>query len=230
MSNGAIKRRTFLGVAGAAAVAPLSAATRIDARFKWRMITSWPNNSPGPGLTANRLAERITAMSGGRLTVKVYGAGDLVPALEVFDAVSRGAAELGHTASFFWQGKFKASVFFTAVPFGLTPAEHAAWIYHGGGQALWDELYADLGLRAFMAGNTGMSMGGWFKRELTDLSDLKGLKYRIPGLAGEVLRRLGGVPVVVPPGEIFSALQAGVVDGAEFLFHFHDDLIHILRC
>lgn len=145
-----------------------------------------------------------------------------MPALEVFDAVSRGTAELGHTAALFWRGKIPASVFFTAVPFGLTPDEHAAWIYHGGGQALWDELYSGFGLRGLMAGNTGMGMGGWFKREINSLEDIQGLKYRIPGLGGDILQRMGATPVVLPPGEIFSALQAGLVDGAEWVGPWSD--------
>lgn len=206
-------------MAGAATIAPMVHA---EDRLTWRLITSWPKNSPGPGMTAQRLADRIGALSGGRLTVKVYGAGELVPALEVFDAVSRGVAELGHSAAFFWQGKIKPSVFFTTVPFGLTADEQAAWIYHGGGQALWDELYAPFGLKPFMAGNTGVNMGGWFKRELTGVDSLKGLKCRMLGLGGEILRRLGGVPVTTPPGEIFSALQTGVLDGAEYLGPWSD--------
>jgi len=217
-----LKRRRFLTLAGAAAAAPFTAAAASEVKIHWRMITSWPKNSPGPGMTAQRLAERIAAMSDGRLTVKVYGADELVPALEVFDAVARGVADMGHTAAFFWQGKLPASVFFTTVPFGLTASEHAAWIYHGGGQALWDELYQPFELKPFMAGNTGIGMGGWFKRELTGLDSLKGLKYRIPGLGGEILRRLGGTPVTLAPGDIFAALNSGLVDGAEFLGPWSD--------
>ncbi len=120
-------------------------------------------------------------MSGGRLKVKLYAAGEIVPAFEVMDAVGGGTAEIGHTASIFWMGKAKVAGVFTAVPFGLMPLEHIAWIEHGGGQALWDELYAGLGVKPFMAGNTGMSMEGWFKRELHGVEDLKGLKFRMPG-------------------------------------------------
>jgi len=216
-----VKRRQFMIAAGAALSTP-RLASGASPPTTWRMITSWPRNLPGPGVTAQRLADRITALSGGELTIKLYGAGEVVPALEVFDAVAEGVAELGHTASFFWQGKMSASVFFTAVPFGLTADEHAAWIYHGGGQALWDALYADLGVSPFMAGNTGMGMGGWFKRELAGVESLKGLKYRIPGLGGEILRRLGAVPVTLAPGDIFPALQTGVVDGAEFVGPWSD--------
>ncbi len=221
-----LSRRSALTLTATACATPFLPAFATPASpikpVEWKMVTSWPKNSPGPGVTAQRLADRITQLSGGRLTIKVFGAGEMVPALEVFDAVSRGTAELGHTASFFWRGKVPASVFFTTVPFGLTATEHLAWIYHGGGQALWDELYAPFGIKAWMAGNTGMSMGGWFKRELTDLSSLKGLKYRIPGLAGEMLRRLGATPMNLPPSEIFAALQSGVIDGAELLGPWSD--------
>ncbi len=215
-------RRQFLIAAGAAAATPQIAIGASSDTHAWRMITSWPRDLPGPGVTAQRLADRITTMSGGRLTVKLYGAGEIVPALEVLDAVGSDVAELGHTASFFWQGKAPASVFFTAVPFGLTADEHAAWIYHGGGQQLWESLYADFGLIPQMAGNTGMGMGGWFKQELHGIDSLKGLKYRIPGLGGEILRRLGAVPVTLAPGDIFPALQSGVVDGAEFVGPWSD--------
>ncbi|NIA68509.1 TRAP transporter substrate-binding protein [Pelagibius litoralis] len=186
------------------------------------MATSWPKNSPGPGRSAERLAERITLMSGAALRVEVFGAGDLLPPLEVFDGVAGATVEMGHSAAFFWRGKMPASVFFTAVPFGLTPDEHAAWITQGGGQGLWDELYGASGVKPFMAGNSGIQMGGWFTREIGSLADLQGLKFRIPGLGGEVYRRLGATAVVVPPGEIFAALQSGLVDGAEFLGPWSD--------
>jgi TRAP-type mannitol/chloroaromatic compound transport system substrate-binding protein len=148
--------------------------------------------------------------------VQVYSAGEVVPAFEVLDAVGSGAADLGHTAAFFWQGKMPAANFFTTVPFGLTPDEHVAWVEHGGGQALWDELYAPFGVKPFMAGNTGVCMGGWFRREIKSIDDLLGLKLRSLGLGGEVFRRLGATPVSMPPGEAFTALQSGVVDGVEF--------------
>lgn len=218
MNTPGITRRRALALSAGAAAAPLVCGAREgQPEHVWKMVTSWPEGSPGPGVTAERLARRINLMSGGRIQVQLYASGELVSALEVLDAVAGGAAALGHTASFFWQGKVPPAAFFTAVPFGLTAGEHAAWVYHGGGQALWDELYAPLGVKPFMAGNTGMGMAGWFKRPLRDLEDIKGLKYRIPGLGGEVLRRLGAVPVSVAPAEVFTALQTGVVDGAEFL-------------
>jgi TRAP-type mannitol/chloroaromatic compound transport system substrate-binding protein len=210
----ATRRTLLLGSAGALA-APAVARAQVPTR--WRMVTSWPRNLPGPGMNAQRLADRITAMSGGRLTVQLHAAGELVPALQVFDAVYSGAAEMAHTASFYWAGKVKAASFFTTVPFGLTPAEHAAWIEHGGGQALWDELYAPFGLKPFMAGNSSLQMGGWFRRPLARLADLKGLKLRSAGLGGELFQRLGAVTVSLGVPDIYPALQNGTIDGVEFL-------------
>ena len=207
------------GVAASAILATPAIAHGVRAL---RMVTSWPEKLPGPGVTAERIAERIGMLSGGRLEVEVFPAGMLVPPLEVFDAVVSGTADMAHTASFFWQGKMPASVFFTAMPFGLTAPEHAAWIHHGGGQVLWDALYGEFGVKPFMAGNTGMQMGGWFKREVAGLDDLKGLKIRMPGLGGEVMRRLGATPVSLPPGEIFQALESGVIDATEFLGPWSD--------
>ena len=217
------QRRAFLAAGALAGPAFLASRPALaQERFEWTMVTSWPKGAPGPGTTADRIARRITALSGGRLTVRLFAAGEVVPALEVFDAVSGGRAQMGHSASFFWAGKLKASAFFTAIPFGLTPDAHNAWIYQGGGQALWEELYAGADLKPFAAGNSGMQMGGWFKREITGLQDLKGLKYRMPGLGGEVVRRLGVTAVSLPPGEILPALQSGAIDGAEFLGPWSD--------
>lgn len=219
-----MRRRDFIATAAGIAAATSATVPMRPARAarEWKMVTSWPRNFPGPGTSAQRLADRITALSNGEIAVRLYAAGELVPAFEVFDAVSRGASELGHSASFFWRGKARAAVFFTAVPFGFTPAENAAWVHWGGGQALWDELYAPFGIKGFMAGNSGMQMGGWFRREIRGLDDLKGLKYRMPGLGGEALRRLGVVAVALAPGEILPALQSGAIDGAEFLGPWSD--------
>ena len=184
---------------------------------RWRMVTSWPKRLPGPGLSAERVASRIAALSGGRLEITVSAAGEIVPAFEVLDAVGSGVAELGHTASFYWQGKEPAAAFFTTVPFGLLPNEHVAWIDAGGGQALWDELYAPFGVKPFMGGNTGVCMGGWFRREIKSRGEVHGLKIRSLGLGGEVYRRLGAIPQTTSPGEILVALQSGVIDGAEFV-------------
>ncbi|HEX2655383.1 MAG TPA: TRAP transporter substrate-binding protein [Xanthobacteraceae bacterium] len=205
--------RGALGVAGVLAAPGVARA----AVLKWRMITSWPKRLPGPGMSAERIAERIATLSNGRLQIAVSAAGEVVPAFEVLDAVGSGIAEMGHTAAFYWQGKQPASVYFTTVPFGLLPSEHVAWIDAGGGQVLWDELYAPFGVKPFMGGNTGISMGGWFRREIKSLDDIKGLKIRVLGLGGEVFRRLGATPQTNSPGEIFTSLQSGVIDGAEFV-------------
>jgi TRAP-type mannitol/chloroaromatic compound transport system substrate-binding protein len=211
-------RRNILigGGIGLAGVVAAPAVARAQS-LKWRMVTSWPRRLPGPGMSAERIAERISAMSGGRLQIAVNAAGEVVPAFEVLDAVGSGVAEMGHTASFYWQGKQAAAAFFTTVPFGLTPNEHVAWIDAGGGQALWDELYAPFGVKPFMGGNTGVCMGGWFRREINSLSDLRGLKIRSLGLGGELFRRLGATPQATPPGEILVGLQSGLIDGAEFV-------------
>jgi TRAP-type mannitol/chloroaromatic compound transport system substrate-binding protein len=168
-------------------------------------------------MSAERVAERIRALSGGRIEISVSAAGEVVPAFEVLDAVGSGVAEMGHTASFYWQGKEAAAAFFTTVPFGLTPNEHVAWVEAGGGQALWDDLYAPFGVKPFMAGNTGVCMGGWFRREIAGRDDLRGLKIRSLGLGGEVYRRLGATPQTTPPAEILASLQSGVLDAAEFV-------------
>ncbi len=191
-------------------------------KIEWKMVTTWPKNFPALGTGANNLAKLITEMSGGRLEVKVYGAGELVPAFEIFDAVSRGTAQMGHGASYYWKGKSEAAQFFSAVPFGLTAQEMNAWLYHGGGMELWQEVYKPFGLVPTAALNTGVQMGGWFNKEINTLDDLKGLKMRIPGLGGEVLSRLGGTPVSLPGGEIFSSLKSGAIDATEWVGPYND--------
>src|SRR5882757_3304708 len=202
-----------IGLAGAITAPAIARAQTM----KWRMVTSWPKRLPGPGMSAERVADRIRVLSGGRLDIAVHAAGEVVPAFEVLDAVGGGVAEIGHTASFYWQGKMPAAAFFTTVPFGLTPGEHVAWVDAGGGQALWDELYAPFGVKPFMGGNTGVCMGGWFRHELKSLADLRGLKLRTLGLGGEVYRRLGATPQTTPPAEILTSLQSGVIDAVEFV-------------
>ena len=213
-----ITRRRLVrsGVLSGAALIAAPAVSRA-ATVKWRMVTSWPKRLPGPGMSAERVAERIKTLSGGRIDINVHAAGEVVPAFEVLDAVGSGVAEIGHTASFFWQGKEPAAAFFTTVPFGLTPNEHVAWVDAGGGQALWDDIYAPFGVKPFMGGNTGVCMGGWFRREIASQEDVRGLKIRTLGLGGEVFRRLGATPQTTPPAEILSSLQSGLIDAAEFV-------------
>jgi len=219
-------RRKFLETLGAAsctaAAFGASGVARADARFHWKMVTTWPRNFPGVGVSANKLAALIGAMSGGRIHVKVYGANELVPAFEVFDAVSRGTAEMGHSSAYYWKGKSEAAQFFSSVPFGLTAQEMNSWLYYGGGLDLWTKLYAGFDLIPAPAGNTGVQMGGWFNKEINSVQDLQGLKMRIPGLGGEVLKRAGGTPVNLPGGELFTALQTGAIDATEWVGPYND--------
>ncbi|MBF0584451.1 MAG: TRAP transporter substrate-binding protein [Magnetococcales bacterium] len=222
-----MQRRVFLkkGLVGGGAVAAavaLPEATLAEGPIHWKMATTWPKNFPGLGTGANYLASLIEEMSGGRLKVKVYGDKELVGAFEVFDAVSRGTVQMGHGAAYYWKGKHPATQFFASVPFGLTAQEMNSWLYHGGGLALWTELYEPFGLIPSPIGNTGVQMGGWFNKEIRSVDDLQGLKMRIPGLGGEVLKRAGGTPVSLPGGEIFLALQSGAIDATEWVGPYND--------
>lgn len=190
--------------------------------FKWRMVTTWPKNLPGLGRAPEMLAEKVKVMSGGRLQITVFGAGEIVPALGVFDAVSLGNVEMGHGAAYYWKGKVPVAQFFTAVPFGLTAQEMNGWLHHGGGMALWEELYARYNLVPLACGNTGTQMAGWFNKEINSLADLKGMKMRIPGLGGEVFERAGGTAINLPGGEIFTSLQTGVIDATEWVGPYND--------
>jgi TRAP-type mannitol/chloroaromatic compound transport system substrate-binding protein len=190
--------------------------------YEWKMITTWPKNLPGLGAAPERLAERLRTMSNGRLDIKVYGAGELVGALEVFDAVSQGTAQMGHGAAYYWRGKNPAAAMFATVPFGMNAQEMNGWLRYGGGLELWQELYGKFNLVPFVAGNSGVQMAGWFNKEINSIDDLQGLKMRIPGIGGEVLSRAGGVPVVLPGGEIFTALQTGVIDATEWVGPYND--------
>ena len=209
-----LTRRTALGALAGSLAMPSVARAQTT---KWRMATSWPRNLPGPGVSAQRLAERIRAMSGGRLEIDVFPAGTIVPAFEVLDAVGGGSVEMGHTAAFYWRGKMPAAVFYTSVPFGLGPVDHTAWLEFGDGQALWDELYRPFGVRAFAAGNTGPCMGGWFRNEIRSVADIKGLRIRVLGIGGDVFSRLGATPVSIPAAEIITSMQTGAIDAVEFL-------------
>lgn len=190
--------------------------------WQWKMVTTWPKNYPGLGTSPEKFAELVNQMSAGRIDIKVYGANQLVPAMEVFDAVSQGSAEMGHGAAYYWKGKHPATPFFTSVPFGLTATEMNSWLSYGGGQELWDELYAGFNLKPFACGNTGTQLPGWYNREINSIADLSGLKIRMPGLAGEVLKRLGATPVQLPGGEIFTALESGAIDAADWVGPYND--------
>lgn len=190
--------------------------------YKWKMVTTWPPNFPILGDGCKLMAQWVEKMSGGRLKIQVYGGGELVPALEAFDAVSSGAAEMANGGAYYWAGKVPAAQFFATVPFGMNAQQVNGWILCGGGQELWDEVYAPFNLQGFPAGNTGVQMGGWFNKPINSLADLKGLKMRIPGLGGKVMSKAGATVINVAGGEIYTNLERGVIDATEWLGPFHD--------
>ena len=219
----------LLGVAGAAAAfanpedAKILAPAKINrSRRKFNMVTTWPKGLPGLGRAAERVAERVYAMSDGLMEIKVFAAGELVPAFESFDAVANGSADMYHGAEYYWTAKSSAFPFFTAVPFGMTAQEIMGWIDFGGGQQLWDELSGQFGVKAIQGANTGHQMGGWFRKEINSLDDLVGLKMRIPGQGGDVLRALGGSAISLSGGEIYQALQTGSIDATEWVGPWND--------
>ena len=197
-------------------------ATAPAETFEWKLVTTWPKNLPALGTAPERLAETVEVMSAGRLKIKVYAAGELVPAFEVFDAVSEGNAEMGHGAAYYWRGKATIATVFATVPFGMNAQEMNAWLHYGGGLELWRELYARFGVIPMAAGNSGVQMAGWFNKEINTPADIQGLKMRIPGLGGEVFQRAGGAAVSLPGGEIFTALQTGVIDATEWVGPYND--------
>ena len=232
-------RRTFLSAAGIAAVGAASAcsqqgqggqdgeqvaapAVNRGRTQRLRMVTTWPPGFPGLGTAAERTARLITEMSGGSLDVQVHGAGEIVGAFEVFDAVSNGVADMYHAADYCWQGRSPAYNFFCSVPMGMTAYEIMAWVEYGGGQQLWEELSHPFHIQPFQAGNTGHQMGGWFKQEINELADFRGLRMRIPGLGGNVIRELGGAAVALSGGEIYQSLQSGAIDATEWVGPWND--------
>ena len=199
-----------------------SANTEEYKTYNWRLVTSWPKNYPGLGMAPERIADLVEKMSNGQMQITVYGAGEQVPAFGVFDAVSSGSHPKGHSGGYFWKGKVPAAQFFTSVPFGLTADEINAWVNRGGGLELWREIYEPFNIYPIPAGNTGTQMFGWFNKEINSLEDVKGLKMRIPGIGGEVLKEAGGIPVTLPGGELFTALQTGVIDATEWVGPYND--------
>ncbi|MGF1527778.1 MAG: TRAP transporter substrate-binding protein [Candidatus Competibacterales bacterium] len=219
-----MERRAFLTTAGAATAGfpMLSLAQEVR---EWKMVTSWPKNLPGPGTAANLLAERITALSGGRIRVRVYGAGELVPGNGVFDAVAEGTAELYHSVPAYWGSKSVGFLLFGSQPFGLTALEQSGWMNHGGGQALYDELYARFDLKPFLCGNSGPQWFGWFRSAINSLDDLKGLRFRTTGLASEMFSRIGTAVVAMGGQNMFQALQSGTLDAGEFIGPWSDSAL-----
>ena len=193
-----------------------------EEQYNWRLVTSWPKNYPGLGMAPERIADLVEEMSDGQMVITVYGAEEQVPAFGVFDAVSSGSHQMGHSGGYFWKGKVPAAQFFTSVPFGLTADEINSWVNHGGGLELWREIYEPFNIYPIPAGNTGTQMFGWFNKEINSLEDIQGLKMRIPGIGGEVLKEAGGIPVTLPGGELYTALQTGVIDATEWVGPYND--------
>jgi TRAP-type mannitol/chloroaromatic compound transport system substrate-binding protein len=224
-----MERRKFIKAAGLAGVTGVAAAASAfpkpaiaQERIEFAMVSTWPRDFPGLGTGAQRLAERIGIMSEGRIQMQYFAAGERVGAFDSFDEVASGNAQGYHAADYYWKGKHPGWAFFTAVPFGLTYTEMNAWIRFGGGQELWDELAGDFGLKGLMAGNTGVQMGGWFRKEINTADDLKGLKMRIPGLGGDVMAKLGASPVSLPGGQIYENLVSGAIDATEWVGPWND--------
>lgn len=222
-----MKRREFFKTAsvatiGAAAATSLAAPAIAQGTINWRMVTTWPKNFPGLGVGAQNFADRVGRASGGRLNIQVYAAGEMVPGLQALDAVIDGSAELSHGTPYYWQNKSQGLSFFTGVPFGMTSRELTAWVRHLGGQEIWDEIYDGFGLQGFLSGDTGTQAGGWFRNELTGVADVQGLRFRTPGLGGQVWGKLGASVTNLAAGEIFAALQSGTLDAAEFVGPYND--------
>lgn len=198
-------------------------------KYYWKMVTTWPANFPIFQEGAKKFAEDVKAMSNGRLTIQVFAGGELVPPLQVFDAVSQGTVEMGHGSAYYWAGKVPAAQFFSTVPFGMTARGMNAWLYAGGGLELWNELYEPFNLIAYPMGNTGVQMGGWFNKRIDSVADLKGLRMRIPGLGGKVFKKAGGNPVLMAGSEIYTALERGTLDATEWVAPFHDQRLGLNR-
>lgn len=222
MSKKIGRRQLLGGLVTGTATAAVAAPAYAQGKRRLKMVTTWPKNFPGLGTAPENIAKRVYAMTDGQLDIKIYAAGELVGAFDAFDAVSTGTADLYNGAEYYWQGKSPAFNFFCAVPFGMTAAEINAWINFGGGQELWDELSAKFNIRAFQSANTGVQMGGWFRNEINTLDDFKGLKIRMPGLGGEVMRRLGAAAVSMPGGEIFPSMKSGAIDASEWVGPWND--------
>jgi TRAP-type mannitol/chloroaromatic compound transport system substrate-binding protein len=227
-----MERRKFITTAGVAGVggAALAASSfpkpaLAQQRIELAMVTTWPRDFPGLGTGAQRMAARLADMTEGRIQVQYFAAGERVGAFDSFDEVASGNAQAYHAADYYWKGKHPGWAYFTSVPFGLTYTEMNAWIRFGGGQELWDELAGSFGLKAVMAGNTGVQMGGWFNKEINTADDLKGLKMRIPGLGGDVMAKLGASPVSLPGGQIYENLVSGAIDATEWVGPWNDSFM-----
>ena len=225
MQRREILKKGLVGLGGVAAASTIAAPAIAKERVEIAMVATWGRDFPGLGTGAQRFAKRLSDMSDGRIQVTYYAAGERVKAFDSFDEVASGNAQMYHGAEYYWKGKHPGWAYFTSVPFGLTYTEMNAWIRFGGGQELWDELGADYGLKGLMCGNTGVQMGGWFRKEMNSVDDFKGLKMRMPGLGGDVLAKLGGSPVSLPGGQIYENLISGSIDATEWVGPWNDEIM-----
>lgn len=220
--NGPDRRRVLGLAAGLAGGLASPAIVRAEAPVAWKFATAWPKDARGGGMSARRLAEQIAALSAGRLTVRIFAAGELASPADLFDAVAAGVAQLGHGTSADWPVRDPAFYFFSGVPFGLSGHEQAAWLRFGGGQALWRSAYEPFGVVPFLAGSIGVPGAGWFRRPISELGDLMNLPMRSAGLSAELWRRLGANIVSLPPEGIAAAFAAGSIDAAEWMGPWRD--------
>lgn len=193
------------------------ASAQDNKKYRWRLAETWGPNFPIFGEASKNMAKMVKEMSNGRLTIRIDSANKHKAALGIFDFVKTGQYQMGHSASYYWKGKDFNTMFFTTVPFGMTASEQHAWFYHGGGMELMKKTYDKYGIMSFPGGNTGNQMGGWFRKEINTVDDLKGLKMRIPGFAGEVLAELGAKPTNIPSGELYTALERNTIDALEWV-------------
>jgi TRAP-type mannitol/chloroaromatic compound transport system substrate-binding protein len=228
MDKSKLNRRKFLkgaGIAGVGAAASTLAAPAIaqTAELRWRLASSFPKSLDTLFGTAEHVAKRVHDATGGKFQIRVSAAGEIVPPFGVADAVQSGTVEMCHTASYYFIGKDPTFAFDTALPFGLNARQQTAWLYTGGGRELMAEFFKEYNLKVFPCGNTGTQMGGWFRKEIKSLEDLKGLKFRIAGFAGNVLSKLGVVPQQIPANEVYPALEKGTIDAAEWVGPYDDE-------
>lgn len=190
--------------------------------YQWKMVTTWPPNFPVLGEGCKLMAKWVEQMSGGRLKIEVYGGGELIPALECFDAVSHGAVEMASGSGYYWAGKIPAATLFSSVPFGASAQQINTWILNAGGLKLWEEIYEPFNLIPLPGGNTGQQAGGWYNKEINSIEDYNGLKIRMPGIGGKIINEVGGTSVLVAGGELFTNLERGVIDATEWIGPYHD--------
>jgi TRAP-type mannitol/chloroaromatic compound transport system substrate-binding protein len=220
-----MKRRDILasGLALAGGALATPAIAQSQPTIRWRLTSSFPKSLDTIYGGAEMFADRVSKLTDGKFTIRVFAAGDIVPAFQALDAVQQGTVELCHTATYYYVGKDMTFGFGTALPFGLTARQQNAWMYHAGGIDMLNEFFKDYGVIAFPAGNTGAQMGGWFRNPVNTIADFKGLKMRIPGLGGQVMARIGAVPQALPGGDIYPALERGAIDATEWVGPYDDE-------